>query len=155
MSTPRLVKRVPSARALGRALLRRHMLRFHKIGKDGSAKCDAHAVATDNGVWGVVFDMSPRHKGLLDRAEDLGVGYLEKKVRLLSPTGETLHAVTYYAIRTDASLRPFHWYKEHVLRGAREHALPPDYIARIEAVPSLDDPEPGRQEAELSIYRTA
>jgi hypothetical protein len=41
MSVSRLVARTPSAQPLGRCALRGHQLRFHKVGGDGSAKCDA------------------------------------------------------------------------------------------------------------------
>ena len=63
-----------------------------------------------------------------------------------------LHAWMYYATRINNSLKPFHWYKDHVLIGARENGLPADYIAQIEAVESLDDPKPERHARELSIY---
>ena len=46
------------------------------------------------------------------------------------------HAFTYHAnpARIDAALRPFDWYKDYVVRGAREHGLPADYIRELEVV---------------------
>ncbi len=32
-----------------------------------------------------------------------------------------------------------HWYKEHVLRGARENGLPDHYVRKIELTHSIDD----------------
>ena len=53
---------------------------------------------------------------------------------------------------TDATLNPYNWYKEHVLRGARENNLPHDYISIIEKIESLPDPDMDRHEQELAIY---
>jgi hypothetical protein len=50
-------------------------------------------------------------------------------------------------------MKPFHWYKEHVVRGAKEHNLPAEYIKTIEAVESVPDPDPKNHGKELSIYR--
>ena len=52
----RLAARTPSCHALGRAVLARHVLRFHKRGRDGSAKCDAWFTGdpTDR-LYGVVY----------------------------------------------------------------------------------------------------
>lgn len=40
MLSARLRERAPSARALGVAVLRVHELKWHKVAKDGSGKCD-------------------------------------------------------------------------------------------------------------------
>ncbi|NNL06239.1 MAG: gamma-glutamylcyclotransferase, partial [Gammaproteobacteria bacterium] len=84
--------------------------------------------------------------------EGLGNGYEDRQVSVVVPGGDTIIANTYYATHIDASLKPFHWYKEHVLRGAREHVLPDEYIAAIEAVHAIDDPDMDNHAAELSIY---
>lgn len=154
MSLPRLRARVPSARVVSVALLRRHRLVFHKRGRDGSAKCDAcHSGDPRDVVHGVLFRIDPRHKPGLDGHEGLGDGYAQKQVRVERPDGGAITAVTYYATHIDLTLYPFDWYKEHVLRGAIEHALPPAYRRMIEAVVAIDDPDPERQRDERRIYR--
>ena len=35
---------------------------------------------------------------------------------------------------SDPSLTPYDWYKAFVLAGAREHGLPQDYVAALDAV---------------------
>ncbi|HEB96805.1 MAG TPA: gamma-glutamylcyclotransferase [Sedimenticola thiotaurini] len=152
MSSRRLLARVPSARFVTVAVLPGHHLLFHKIGRDGSAKCDAAVAGGGQRVIGVVFDIAAREKPLLDRKEGLGNGYEQKWVRLTGAGGDPLEAVTYYATHTDPALRPFHWYKSHVLLGAREHRLPAAYVARIEAVEAIDDPDGERHRRELAIY---
>lgn len=153
MSTPRLTNRVPSARVVSIAQLRLHRLKFHKKSRDGSGKCDVEYTSNANDlVYGVVFQISASEKKELDRKEGLGNGYKEKTVSVITQNGEILETVTYYATSIDSTLKPYDWYKEHVLRGAREHGLPPGYIASIEAVNAIADPDKSRYEKELSIY---
>jgi|TARA_R100000687_G_scaffold42982_2_gene35057 hypothetical protein len=129
-----------------------HRLRFHKSAGDGSAKCNAEDTGhSGDRVMGVVYEIADAEKSDLDRHEALGFGYDEKQVELKTEQG-TLRAWMYYATRINNSLKPFHWYKDHVLIGARENGLPADYITQIEAVESIDDPKPERHARELSIY---
>jgi len=158
MSCRRLQARVLSARKLAVGLLPAHELMFHKIGKDGSAKCDIRVCEDrrDNRevyVYGVVFEIDPAHKRALDRIEGLGDGYEEKTVTIVLPNGSSVTAFTYFATHTDASLRPLDWYRDHVLIGARENGLPADYIRAIELQATREDPDRQRRENELAIYR--
>ena len=154
MSTPRLTDRVPSVRAVTIAQLHKHKLKFHKKSNDGSAKCDAeYTNNAEDVMYGVVFQISASEKPELDIKEGLRKGYEEKIVSVIAQNGETLDAVTYYATNIDPSLNPYDWYKEHVIRGAREHGLPPEYIATIDAINSMPDPDTERHKRELSIYR--
>jgi len=155
MSHRRLQARVPSARFVAVAELPAHRLRFHKSAGDGSAKCDAEETGNpEDRVIGVVYEIADAEKPDLDRHEALGFGYDEKQVELRSEKGN-LQAQMYYATRINNSLKPFHWYKDHVLIGARENGLPAGYIAEIEAVESTDDPKRQRHDRELSIYSNA
>lgn len=154
MSTPRLIDRVPSAKAVLVARLERHRLKFHKSSKDGSGKCDIEFTNDQNDVvYGVVFQILVSDKTELDKKEGLGRGYKEKSVSVVGEDGESVNAVTYYATNIDSSLKPYYWYKEHVVRGAKEHNLPAVYIKSIEAVESDPDPDPKNNKKELSIYR--
>lgn len=153
MSTPRLMDRVPLARAVAVGQLQKHRLRFHKKSKDNSGKCDAECTNNENDVvYGVVFEIATSEKPELDRKEGLGNGYKEKTVSVYAQDGRELEAVTYYATSTDPKLKPYEWYKEHVVRGAREHGLPAEYVNTIEAAEAMLDPDYSRHEKELSIY---
>ena len=153
MSSARIRHRVNSASVVSAAHLPEHRLRFHKKSIDGSAKCDIeHTNRPSDRVYGVVYTIHRSEKRLLDACEGLGNGYEEKDVGIYLPDGKVITANTYYATHIDPSLRPYHWYKEHVLRGAREHALPGNHIAMIEAIESVADPDPSNHTAELSIY---
>lgn len=153
LSVNRLRQRVPSAEPLGVYRLAQHDLRFHKNGRDGSAKCDAYRTGeTEDYVLGVVFDMDRIHKPRLDAAEGLGWGYRQKTVWVEDAEGNGLKAITYYAIRFDENKSPYSWYKHHVLVGAREAGLPADYVARIEAVPAVQDHDPERAAEQFAIH---
>ncbi|MEJ2095486.1 MAG: gamma-glutamylcyclotransferase, partial [Gammaproteobacteria bacterium] len=88
----------------------------------------------------------------LDKAEGLGYGYEQKQVHIKLNDGASMPALTYFATMTDSTLRPLAWYKEHVVRGARENELPEAYIKVIDAVETIDDPDMERHNRELSIY---
>jgi hypothetical protein len=145
MAIDRLRRRTPSARLVGVGVVRGHSLRWHKRGMDGSGKCDACFTANPaDQVWGAVFAIAAAERPVLDRAEHLGVGYRLRQVKVQLGDG-SMQAWLYEAILVDPRLRPFHWYKSYVLRGAVELRLPRAYRARIEAVPSRADPDPARE----------
>lgn len=153
MSIKRLSTRIPSAKLITIAVLPGHELKFHKVGKDGSGKCDIFPTdKPDSGVIGVVFDIHPLEKVELDRKEGLGSGYEEKMVRVITMNGDRLMASSYYATKTESSIKPFRWYLEHVIRGARENGLPKYYIQALQEQESVADPDIKRYEAEMAIY---
>jgi gamma-glutamylcyclotransferase len=154
LSTPRLRARVPSARKLGTATLTLYRLEFHKVGRDGSAKCDAlHTGDERDAVQGVVFELPAHEQPALDRAEGLGSGYEIRRVTVTLQDGRVLEAFTYCATVTDPALQPYDWYLEHVLKGALEHGLPADYVAALGKVAAYPDFDPLRRARELAIYR--
>ena len=155
MPEARLLARVPSAVKVETATLYCHRLCFHKVSVDGSGKCDALCSEEEcDCVIGVVYRIDPIHKPELDRIENLCWGYEERQVTVVTAAGEKIAAFTYCAIKIDPARKPYTWYKHHVLTGAREHGLPPKYIARIEAIKAIEDPDPARAERELLIYKT-
>ncbi|PVV14438.1 MAG: hypothetical protein B6D77_03230 [gamma proteobacterium symbiont of Ctena orbiculata] len=154
MSSRRLLSRVPSAKYVTTAALSGHDLRFHKRSLDGSAKCDAFATQSDeHAVRGVVYHIAESHKAALDRIEGLGQGYEEKTVELLTSSNETLVAYTYFATFIDPSLKPYQWYKRHVLTGALEYALPEKYIDKLRDIEAIEDPNRQRYVDEIAIYK--
>lgn len=155
MSEARLRGRVSSAITMGAFVLEKHELRFHKISyKDGSAKCDAYLTGSgDDFIMGVLFDFEASEKADLDRCEGLGNGYSEKDISIVGSDGVAETAFTYYATAIDESLKPFCWYKHHVLVGAESANLPSEYILRIQAIDTDEDLDEQRKATELAIYR--
>jgi gamma-glutamylcyclotransferase (GGCT)/AIG2-like uncharacterized protein YtfP len=157
MSRSRLRHRLPSARSVGIARLTEHQLRFHKVGHcDGSAKCDAYLTG-DSGhqVIGVLYQISLEEKPCLDEVEGVGDGYEEKRVAVETDEGDIIEVFTYHATLINPDIKPYDWYRQHVLIGAREHDLPETYIDEILRIPTIDDPDTARQARELAIYSRA
>lgn len=157
MSSRRLRRRVPSATPIAVAALRGHVLKFHnKSDKGGSGKCDAFETGDESDfLYGVVFHLNRAEIGALDRDKGVGYGYEKKPVMVHSANGEHRTAFTYYATHIEPVLAPLCWYKEHVVRGAEEHGLPPDYILFLKSVRHRDDSDMDRVRHELSIYGAA
>lgn len=154
MSLARLTARVPSAKRLGTYVLQNHQLCFHKIGKDGSAKCDAfYSNNSADIVIGALFDIEAQEKSALDQAEGLGHGYQEKQVTVTNGQGDKIQAFTYYALQIDASLLPFSWYLQHVIVGAQEINVPKAYFSAIKATPVILDPNTQRHGKQWSIHQ--
>lgn len=150
----RFLARIPRAERLGIGVVKEHVLKFHKISQiDGSGKCDIYKTdKSTNSVFGVIYRVSSEDKKILDRIEGLGTGYNDKVVEVISANGEVTEAFVYYAITIDPLLRPFQWYKEHVLRGAVENSLPEWYIEEIKKVVSIVDPDKERHTREMSLH---
>jgi len=154
MSGPRLAARIASMRKIGVATLAGHRLAFHKVSHDGSGKCDVMPAAQSQ-VLGVVFDIAAGDQVLLDRYEGRGQGYEVKQVEVQLADGRAVTAFSYYATRIDPELRPYDWYKAHVLHGANEHRLPASYVRAIEAVAVVADVDAARAARERALYRRA
>ncbi|MCD6587755.1 MAG: gamma-glutamylcyclotransferase [Candidatus Fermentibacteraceae bacterium] len=153
MSEKRLLQRI-KAEKIGVAVLNGHRLRFHKPSiLDGSAKCDIQETGQpEDFVLGVLYDLEESQKSILDVIEGLGSGYDLKTVSV-AIDGRQVKACTYYATSINPELKPYHWYKKHVLEGAIENRMPEDYIKSIEAVESVTDKDDERRQRELSIYQ--
>lgn len=151
LMSARLKARTPSARAVSRAVLPRFKLRWHKIGADGTGKCD---VVFTNGpgdcVHGVAYTIRRGELRHLDRVEELGSGYYACNVSI-QVRGRRRIARTYRAIPVDASLKPLDWYKRFVVRGAREHRLPDHYVAGLARTPAVVDSQQSRRIRNLRI----
>ena len=154
MSVKRFNRRIKSAKLMGNYMLLGHKLKFHKIGKDNSGKCDAYFTGNlEDIVFGVVFDFDIKEKPQLDRVEDLGIGYQQKNIKIVNYRGKILEAYTYYAIKISPKIKPFSWYKQHIIYGAKEANFFEDYLNYIIEYPEISDSNKDREKRELSIYK--
>ena len=142
---------MPSCRFRFTAQLLKHRLCFHKRSSDSSAKCNAFATtASNDSVFGVVYEISSAEKAALDRAEGLGRGYHDECVKVRSSNGQDVQVQTYIAgsDAIDERLKPYSWYKDFVMKGAQEHGLPLEYIHDyIEPVLAVTDPDRRRDQS--------
>lgn len=150
--------RAPSAVPVSSTSLAGYSLNFHKRSvRDGSGKCNiVETRITGDVVHGVLYEISGGNREALDLAEGYKRGYVRKEVEVLA-AGGWLPAFTYVAQNNyvDQSLYPYHWYKEFVVAGAFEHALPEDYVEELRLVMSRADPDANRDEAARMILAIA
>jgi hypothetical protein len=127
----RLRERAPSAVPRGVARAPGFALRLDKRGGDGSAKANIHP-APGGVVWGVVYALDPADWPRLDACErdyariEIGVLLGEEPMRVHTYRSDLL-------IEDAVALE---WYKRLVLDGAREHGLPEEWCAVLEALAS-------------------
>ncbi len=152
MARARLAARIDDIRNLGLARLPGHRLSFEQRSEhDGSGKCDASPTGhPDDHVIGVLWDIPAEQIHVLDGYE--GPGYRRASV-WLQRERECICSEIYLARKRYTDVRPWHWYKHHVLAGARENSLPPGYIQSIENTPHLTDPDDQRSAQEMAIYQ--
>jgi|688.fasta_scaffold572978_2 hypothetical protein len=129
MLVERLRVRVPDAVVIGTALTTGRRLLFHKRSLDGSGKCDIPETgnATDI-VYGVLYDLPEDQLPNLERAE--GNGYTRSTI-CVSSGGSVVQASAFLAMpeQINDKLLPHDWYLDLVVAGARQHALPAEYIS--------------------------
>ncbi len=140
--------RAPSAVARGIATVSGFVMRFHKIGTDGSGKCTLIPTRDDaDVVYGVLYEFAATDLAGLDREEGVHLGgYARCPVRVRFPDGGAAEAMTYIAgdRYLDPASVPFDWYRDLVVAGAIEHGLPPAYIRELERTPAVPDPDAAR-----------
>ena len=143
MPRTRIEARLGRVERLGAACLPGWRLAFHKRGADGSGKCDAVPTRhPDDRLWGALDRLTEDQMEDLDRIEQ---GYDRRTVEVRFEEGSgTAGLYVAWEDRIDPELRPWHWYKELVLAGARELELPADYVSSIREVASRPDPNRGR-----------
>ena len=137
MHVPRMLSRVPSAVSCESASLLQYDLRFHKHGRDGSAKCNI-VPSVDGHVFGVVYEILSTEAARLDRVEGSDYRRTRLEVNGLN-TNRTYQAFAYIARPSaiDDSLLPESWYHEFVVAGATMHELPDVYIRMLAEIKTL------------------
>jgi gamma-glutamylcyclotransferase (GGCT)/AIG2-like uncharacterized protein YtfP len=154
MSISRIQQRISNSQFIGVYALNGYDLRFHKIGQDTSAKCDAFKTNTDlDHVEGVLFEIDKSDISRLDKIEGVGNGYEKVDVTVIGANNEKIIAFMYSATSINESLLPYDWYKRHVLEGAKSAGLSSSYIKKIEHIHSIKDPDRNRDKLELKIYQ--
>ncbi len=134
MSTARLAARVEGVRALGAGRLHDYELVFDKPGRDGTAKANVRP-ASGAVVHGVVWEIETTAIAVLDRFEP---GYERSRLEIRLHESSILSAWTYVYSRDRVDVRPSREYLDHLIEGAREHALPRDLLATLETIHPVD-----------------
>ncbi len=143
----RAKNRAPSAKVVGTGMLKDYCLTFRKLSKDGSGKCTIEYCKSGK-VYGVLFKINKDEKEKLDAAEGLCKGYTDITVDIeiigtkypkSYECGKIVCAKTYYGTNLKLNLKPYAWYKKHVLVGAKEQNLPQCYIDYLKSFDAVED----------------
>jgi len=143
----RLTERVHSAELLDVVKLSHYRLAFQKKGHDGSSKCNLVRTGVDSdGVHGAIYQIDSAHKQSLDHFEGNGNGYQDSPLTV-ELHGKAYYCFTYFAqtAHIDDDLKPYHWYKDLVVLGAKHFQFPDAYVRSIESIESVEDPNEKRR----------
>ncbi len=147
----RLSLRLPGSRFLGTATIVGWKLLFHKRSFDRSAKCAIFA--GECSIHVAVYEINEQEKAVLDGIEGVGSGY---SVETLDVPGFG-NCFTYIATSShiDDSLRPYSWYRELVVVGCETLGFPVDYVAIIQSIAVIDDPDRERHATNIRVIERA
>ena len=141
MDWKQMKERCPSARFVGIATLKDHIVAYTR--KSEKRGCGVADIVPSKGhdVWGVVYQIDERDVGKLDRCENYAPGrekngYLREE-RHIFENGDRkmpLLVSTYVAIKEDNPPPPNAAYVDQLVNGAKFWHLPHDYVRELKAI---------------------
>ena len=153
MCTKRLqaADRCPDAKVISTGHILEHALKFNKRSADGSGKANACRTGEPTDiVYGVLFEFGGASRSQLAKAEGVGKGYQECGVNVILKDRKVT-AISFLA-DPDAmqdGLKPYDWYLDMLVAGAREHNLPVEYIEALAQTEFLKDMDENRIQSAL------
>ena len=127
-------RRTGEIREARRACLPGYRITFDKLGGDRTGKANITPDDT-HVVWGVAYLCSGEALTKMDDYEGVAGGhYRRESVQVRCESDETLDAVTYVAREqyVGSPRPPAPDYLQRIVRGARNHGLPEEYIREIQ-----------------------
>ena len=146
LDAERLHEHCPSARFVLAARLADHRLAF-TIRSERTWHGGVADVLPSPGdeVWGALWAIAGEHSRPLDEQEGVfrdPPAYRRTEVNVTTAAGDRVSCRSYRVAAPDPDgFKPSPAYRETVLRGARAVGLPPEYVARLEAIE--DNGHPG------------
>ena len=134
------------------ARLHGYRLVFNKPSADGSGKGNVEP-HSDSDVYGVIYTITEAELTKLDAGEGKGYYRVSLPVLMSDGTGTTVWVYLASETTADPNLRPYTWYKHFLAAGAREHLLPPDYIAYLERIEANQDDDAHRDLQKRALVR--
>ena len=143
--------RCPDHKVVGLAALRDHKLSFPLMNPEWGGGVAGLAVSHGAVLWGVVYELSDADIAALDQHEGfVGEGspnnvydreamWVELKRPDDGSIPRRIRAATYVPRQVNPA-RPSPRYIEAILRGARHHRLPDEYVARLAQIETAEPP---------------
>ena len=98
-------------------------------------------------IWGVAYELTGRDCARLDGSEGVHRGaYRRVPISLCVPDDEMIEAFTYRSGRGRPGRRPSRRYLGLLIKGARHHGLPGDYVWKLRAIDVARDERQQQQE---------
>jgi gamma-glutamylcyclotransferase len=113
------------------ARLENYEMLFNKKARGGTGEANVHP-ASGKTVHGVLYKIPEAAFRSLDRYEGAPVHYRRIEVAVTEGAGKKVNAQVYIATKIEKGLRPAPHYLQKIIDGAKEHALPDEYIVEIE-----------------------
>ena len=97
-------------------------------------------------VWGDLSNGFSHINRPLDCFEGNGNGYHDSQLTV-ELHGKEYSCFTYFAQQSyiENNLKPYHWYKNLVVLGAKHLQFPDGYVRSIELIESVEDPDETRR----------
>jgi hypothetical protein len=138
-------ERCPDAKVVGLAALRDHRLGFPRFSEDWGGGIASPQLAHGESAWGVLYDVSEADLRSADRAEGFRApddqhNVVDREsvwVDLVRPDDGSVPRrvrAQMYLARPSNPMPPSRRYLDTILRGARHHRLPEDYVASLERI---------------------
>lgn len=134
MLESRLKDRVPSAVPIGIGTLKDMKVLMNKRSVDGSAKANLVDSPGDV-VYGVLYRINAAERPDLDKAEG---GYYCQSIEVLLAEN-IVEAFVYISQKLTGEPVAYDWYRDLIMKGARENGLPEDYIEYLSSFPYKRD----------------
>ena len=129
----RLRRRCPGAVVLGRARLPDHQLAFTRYSRSERGGVADIVPQPGVSVWGALCEVDEACLAALDEYEGTPRAYRRETVLVVDDGGVEREAFAYAANKT-GDFAPSRQYLGVIVRGAREHGLPEEYVQAIERV---------------------
>lgn len=127
MDPVQMARRCPGSVSLGRARLLDHRLVFTWDSSMWGGGVGHVTAAPGEHVWGVLWDLDQRHLDALDAYEQVAHGIYRRTILTVEHHGELREAQIYLS-NDDRVRRPSRRYVRALVRGARAHDFPVDYV---------------------------
>lgn len=134
LSLEQMIARLGGSRPVERGCKIAHLANYRLVFQylESPGPAFANIVSPGAGVFGVVYRCSPADLARLDHFE---CGYERRPIAVTDRQGESMSAVAYVVQSAQAADfgRPSAEYLDRIIRGARHHGLPEQYIDSIVA----------------------
>lgn len=128
-----LKKHCPMTEYVSRAVLPNFEIQFNFLSKTYGGGVTGVEPAAGRVARGVIYDVPPEEMMYLDTVEGVPQGiYYRQTVLVVDEGGELVEAETYRTTDPEGPFKPTRRYLGLMLKGAKEHALNPEYIQELE-----------------------